>query len=211
MYSKLDLVNACLRAIGNDRVSDLEYPDVDTDMSITAVEEALVDTLSSGWWFNTESWNNLNPDNLGMIEVPATMLSFKMEDNCFVQADLVVRSRKLYDKTHQTFDLRPIIPSGGLRLRVIIALEIEDIPVACQQYIRTRARVKVMQDMDTDANKVEMEKSEELRYLAILERTHRKAMKTNVYNTPKVRNVMGSLQSPNNYFGGYNPMGKDEC
>lgn len=209
MYNQLDLVNACLRAIGNDKVSSLEYADVDTDAALDTVDETVVDVLSIGWWFNTEYWT-LTPDDNGEIEVPTTLLGFVIESPGMC-AELVVRSGKLYDKTNGTFDLRPVMPTGGLRLKSTISLEITDIPVACQQYIRTRSRVKMMQDMDTDVNKVGLEKAEELRYLSILERHHTKYQKLNSYKSPRVRNVLGSMNSQSNYFGSANPLGKDEC
>lgn len=210
MYTKLDLVNACLRAIGNDRVSALDYPDVDTDAAITVVEETTVDVLSQGWWFNQECWSNLVPNNEGRVAVPKTVISIRPE-GVPLGAELVVRSGYLFDKTNQTWDIRPLLPPSGLKMHVILLLELEDIPAACQQYIRTRSRAKMMQDMDSDLNKIELEQREELRYLAILERNHRNYMKTNNYNTPKVRAVMGSLASQSNYMGGPNPLGKDEC
>ena len=46
MYTKLDLVKACMRAIGNEQPVDLDNPDADEDIAISTVDEAIIDVLS---------------------------------------------------------------------------------------------------------------------------------------------------------------------
>ena len=212
MYNKLDLVNACLIALGNEKVSDLEFPDTDTDIAITVVEEAMVETLSMGWWFNQEDNWKLSLDSDGRVKMPTSVIDFRTV-RLTRHAELVKRSGYLYDKHNHTFDLSLLADHNRqIDLDMLMSLEIEDCPVVAQQYIRAISRTRFVQDLDSNSGKITRLAESELKYLALLERQHYRNSKFNVYGHSRVQLVLGGMTGPNT-FGGtdtLNPLGGGE-
>lgn len=208
MYKKIDLVKACMRAIGNEQAVDLDNPDVDEDIAISTVEEAIVDVLSYGWWFNTETNWKLSPDSKGYINIPDTIIDLRTY-RCSRDVDLIKRGGKLYDKTNHTFDMTNNLQNDGtIDLDMLMVLEITDCPIVAQQYMRESAVNKYLIDMEADALKVEASNNRLNKFLFLLEKQHMRNSKFNVYQHNGVQRVLGSMLSVNS-FGGYsgNPMG----
>lgn len=202
MFKKLDLVNACLRAIGNEQVGDLDFPDVDTDIAIVTVEEAVVDVLSHGWWFNTESHWKLTPSaSNGEIEIGDSIIDLRTY-RVSRQAKLVKRSGKLYDMTNHTFDLRPLVENDGtIDFDFLMNLVVEDCPVVAQQYMREKSLHKYLLDLEADNLKIQNSAERMHRFLALLEKQHYRNSKFNVYQHSGVQAVLSGMASVNSFAG----------
>ena len=136
MYTKLDLVNACLRAIGNEMDDSLEFPEVDTDIAKVTVEETIIDVLSQGWWFNTELNWKLTPNLAGEILIPKTIIDMRTSRQSR-NVQLVKRTGKCYDMTNHTYDMtQNVLNDGTIDFDFLMGLDIEDCPIVAQQFIR---------------------------------------------------------------------------
>lgn len=199
MYTKLQLVNACLVATGISTVPTLDNPDVDTDTAIMTVDSALIAVLKKGWWFNTEHKWLLTPSTQGEIDIPKGALKILQKDG--YTDDLVMRKGKLYSKTKHTFNMRGMYPNG-IELSFVLWLDIEDIPVSAQQYIRQKAITDTLAQPDGDNDKLTVSQGREFEYMTELQRE-------DVQHTEFNSRKFGSLQAIEAaMFGGFsNPLG----
>ena len=211
MYTELEIVNACLIAIGNERVTELDFPDTDTDIAITIVRESRIDVLSMGWWFNHEDNWTLPLDDNGQVKFPASVIDFRTI-RLHREADIVKRSGFLYDKTNHTYDLSPLTNTDSIDTDMLMDLVMEDCPVVAQQYIRATARTRFVQDLDANSSKLKKLEQDELKYLALLERQHYRNSKFNVYGHSRVQLILGGMSGPNTLSGiaTVNPLGGSE-
>ena len=208
MYTKLDLVKACMRAIGNDQAVDLDNPDVDEDIAISTVDEAIIDVLSYGWWFNTETNWKLTPNVDGFINVPDTIIDLRTY-RCSRGVDLVKRGGRMYDKTNHTFDMTLNTQNDGtIDFDFLMALDISDCPVVAQQFIRESAVNKYLVDMEAEANKINKSNERLVNFQYLLEKQHYRNSQFNVYQHQGVQRVLGGMQSVNSFAGdSSNPLG----
>lgn len=74
--TELDVINLCLRKLGEPPVSsvDVQYPTI--DLIRPALQEAHQNFLQEGWWFNTFDKVTLLPDINGDVQVSADTLVF---------------------------------------------------------------------------------------------------------------------------------------
>lgn len=210
MYTLLSMTNALLRAIGNDEIPDLVFPDTDSDMAVSTIKETMVEVCSMGWWFNTEHNWNLSIDKDGQLQLPKTVLEFKTEHD-LSRTILVRRGQFIYNIEEHTYDLTSVAVDGIIRMTLIMQLDLEHLPVVAQQYIRQVAMTRYLIDLEGDKLKVEVSQSNELKYLAIMDRYQLRNIRLNGYDAPRVGMVMGSLSSVNTFAGiPSNPLGSSE-
>lgn len=199
MYTKLQLVNACLVATGISTVPTLDNPDVDTDTAIMTVDSALIAVLKKGWWFNTEHKRLLTPNVQGEIDIPKGVLKLLKKDG--YTDDMVIRQGKLYSSTKHTFNMQELHPNG-VCLSFVLWLDLEDIPVSAQQYIRQMAITDTLAQPDGDNDKLTVSQGREFEYMTELQRE-------DIQHTGFNSRKFGSLQAiDNSMFGGFgNPLG----
>ena len=201
MYTKLDLVKACMRAIGNEQPVDLDNPDADEDIAISTVDEAIIDVLSYGWWFNTETNWKLTPNEQGIIFVPDTIIDLRTY-RCSRGVQLVKRGGKMYDKTNHTFDMLANLQNDGtIDFDFLMALDIKDCPIVAQQYIREMAVNKFIIDMEAEAIKVRESEKRLHKFLFLLEKQHYRNSQFNVYQHQGVQAVLCGMSSTNSFAG----------
>jgi len=208
MYTIKDIVNACLIAIGNEQVANLEYPDVDTDTAITVTHQTILDVLNQGWWFNTEIGMGLQLDNNNELVVPKGLLGMKTTGPS-INADVVSRSGKFYDVHTHSFDLKKYADHNNkVYFDFVINLEIDDIPPICQTYIRNKAVVNFLLAYDPTNNQLQSYEVRAQQSFAPLQQEQLRNRKFNSMDSPHVRRYMAALDSPNNYAVGHsNPLG----
>lgn len=141
--TKLEAVNAILRAIGSSPVQDLETPNVDTVMILETLEEKRRELLLPGWWFNTVYNTYLTPDPItNQIYLADTLLSVQPADT-----NLVLRGRHLYDLSANSYEFT----SPVLTNRVVQNVEWDDMPIAaqtcCRYMAEERSIVLILEDM----------------------------------------------------------------
>ncbi len=190
-----------MRAIGNEQPVDLDNPDADEDIAISTVDEAIIDVLSYGWWFNTETNWKLTPNEQGIIFVPDTIIDLRTY-RCSRGVQLVKRGGKMYDKTNHTFDMLANLQNDGtIDFDFLMALDIKDCPIVAQQYIREMAVNKFIIDMEAEAIKVRESEKRLHKFLFLLEKQHYRNSQFNVYQHQGVQAVLGGMSSTNSFAG----------
>ena len=190
-----------MRAIGNEQAVDLDNPDADEDIAISTVDEAIVDVLSFGWWFNTETNWKLTPNAQGFINIPDTIIDLRTY-RCSRGVDLIKRGGRLYDKTNHTFDMTENVQNDGtIDLDLLMVLDITDCPIVAQQYIREAAVNKFMLDMEADSLKVQASDKRLDKFLFLLEKQHYRNSQFNVYQHNGVQRVLSGMLSVNSFAG----------
>lgn len=211
MLTVLNIVNACLTAIGNTTVPDLDYPDVDTETAQTKFEESLMDTLARGWWFNMEpSWKQKPNSYDGRIEAPKTFLSFRTTGYNIHPEQLTVRGGFLYDLINHTQDLRGLVDNEGyVKLDIVQKLELPDLPYNAQRLVRETAVLKMLRAYDFAADKLKAQETEVQLATVMLERDHVRITKENSGTSRMVAEFTNAVGGANSFLGypHRNPLG----
>lgn len=174
-YTKLDVVNRCLAAMGELPVNTTENS---TNPMVTTALETLnqvtLDEQGIGWWFNTEVIK-LMPQTDGTYAVPTDVMSLYTLDN-FNPGWLHIRGRFLYNSDggeRYTGD-RPV------RLKVIRALPFEDLPFNAQKLVRASTVERFINDYDGDQQKLETASNDYTAAYTLCNADHIRAVKANM-------------------------------
>lgn len=134
--NKLNLVNKCLRAIGNTELPSGTNPNTVAEGTVYARASTLVDevamvVLNAGWHFNTDYQYELVPDGTtGFITVPNSVL--RIDSTRY--KNYTLRGDKVYDNTNNTF-----IFTDNIKVNLIWVVSYSDLSVAASHYIGNRA------------------------------------------------------------------------
>lgn len=141
--SKLDVVNGCLKTMGEAPLNALDNDHPFVQAALLTLSNAMTLEQGRGWWFNTDLITS-KPDAItGFVYVPADALSF---DSAYKQ--LVQRGRRLYDRYNQTYDLREYVE---VTASVIRSIPFEDMPPMAQQLIAARTWLDFQASYDADS------------------------------------------------------------
>ncbi len=127
MTKTLDIINACLQAIGEDPVTDStsSHPSAITARAHIARESRRIQ--ARGWWFNHETKIKLLPNENGEIVIPSNTLKV---DPSNPNIPYVQRGSRLYDPVQHTFNINaPVV------CNLVLELDIEDLPETAFAYI----------------------------------------------------------------------------
>lgn len=137
---RLEIINQMLSALSYERVNSLN------DNEEVVAADALLKRVSKqvqakGWSFNTDNISLVH-DQFGQIRLPNNALDIDPVSNQYVR-----RGGKLYDKKNLTFNIgKPI------RVRMVIELNIEDIPDRVVQYLADTATLEFIQNYSAEQN-----------------------------------------------------------
>lgn len=140
MNNELDIINACLDALGEDQIASIAtgHPELSNIQNI--IERERKRLLSRGWYFNKQE-RTFFPDNSGKILLPKTILSFEPKDEQVgVFSDL---GGTLYDNKNDTniFDEQ-------VELIVILDYPELNIPYLALDYLSLLCQSRVMHRAD---------------------------------------------------------------
>lgn len=145
--SKLDVVNACLKTMGETKLNTLEDDHPYKDNALDLVDRVLRDTSSLSLWFNTE-WMKLLPQATSKyIMVPTDVLKVDPVPQCGT-GRVSQRGRRLYDVSRNRYEF-----DGPLTVKVARLLEFEDCPYEVQMFVRDDAALRFQCDFDGDNTK----------------------------------------------------------
>lgn len=136
----LSCTNTVLRAINEAPVNSLTPPYTDTvGMALSTIDEIILELLSHGWSFNTESDVTLTLDVNGKYAIPPDVL--QVTPDCpRSNLDLVPRddagTLRLYNraKGQHTF----VLPAG-LKVTIVSLVDFEAMPQPYRRYVEIRA------------------------------------------------------------------------
>ena len=142
--NELETLNMLLRLIGSSPVNSLSTDHPDAANARATMNRIRRTIQRRGWWCNVDYNIIVYPDSAGVIRIPKTVSSAKME-NC----DLVVRDGRLYDKRNQT----AIFEEQQTITRWINLLDWDDMPDVMQEACAYRAAAEFVRDELEDPNK----------------------------------------------------------
>lgn len=140
---RLEAVNLCLRTLGENPVPDenIQYPTL--NMVQPAIDDAVAEVLTEGWWFNTRYNVTLVPDVNGDTTVPLNTLMF-YPDN----ARYSFEGTRFIDK-----DTGALLVDTPVEGRLVTLLPFEDLPDSAQRVVAYTAAYNVyVSDNGVDAS-----------------------------------------------------------
>lgn len=189
--NKLDMVNRCLRAIGetplpNGTLLESLQLGIDAEIAARIVDETMKEVQSVGWYFNTDYDFKLYPDEDNFITVPPNMLRMDTYDD----NQYILRGRRVYDVYNKTF----VIEKDYITADVVWLVDYELLPVEAYEYIANRAARKFGEEVIAAAEIVEVTRSKETdAYI----RLQRRQLQTQDYN---IQNKRVSTRTHNGYL-----------
>lgn len=145
--TKLQAINTMLGTIGTAPINTLVgVNSADVAMAQNVLDEISVAVQSQRWHFNTEHDVELTPDAAsGEIAIPQNALLVDIDSR--LEVDVAIRGNRLYDLKGHTYRF-----TEPVKVKMVYALEWEDLPQAARHYISIRA-ARVFQDRAVGSEK----------------------------------------------------------
>ncbi len=139
MLTKLDAVNKCLRAIGEERLNSLDSGVPDASAAEAIIDEVTTEVLSLGWSDNTEQGVTLNPGPNKKIVVSDKTLKVTGQRQDYYRR-LTIR-RPQVEGPHYLFDLATNTDTfkRPITVNVVRHFEFESLPNEFKNYIANRS------------------------------------------------------------------------
>lgn len=142
----LDIVNACLKTMGETKLNTLEEDHVYKDDALDLIERVRRDVSSLGLWFNTE-FLKLEPQATSKyIMVPTDALKLDVAPDC--RGRVVQRGRRLYDVRRNSYEF-----DHGVHAKLVRLLDFDDMPYEAQMFVRDDSVLRFQSDFDGDNTK----------------------------------------------------------
>lgn len=163
--TKLTVVNALLRVIGESPVNtiDLGHPDIVHALNIW--DEYSDEILSNGWWFNVETWQ-LQPQTDGTVVIPPDVLAVNTPDTNYIK-----KGRYLYDLENHTNDFTGATETN-LNLDLLMSWSVDELPPTMFNYILSACKLKMLMDLAFDGNKAQELQGEVQRRYFLVQKQH---------------------------------------
>lgn len=144
---KLDIVNECLRTMGETKINTLEEDHPYKDDALDIIESVSNSVQSSRMWFNTE-WLKLQPQvENKFIMVPTDVLSIDALSQCR-HYSVAQRGRRLYDVGRNKYEF-----DGPVTVRIARRLDWDFLPDIAQEFIRDDTVLRFQDTFDGDNTK----------------------------------------------------------
>ena len=133
MTTSLEVLNGCLRAVGERPVTDYNSLHPTALSARQTIQDVNRKFQGKGWWFNKEYNLVLQPQvGTGDIIVPSETLEVKPQG---AYSYLVRRNNKLYDPVAHSYHI-----SAAVTVTLTLLLPIEDLPSSAGDYLKELAR-----------------------------------------------------------------------
>lgn len=143
---KLDVVNACLKTMGETKLNTLEDDHVYKDDALDLIERVTNDVCSLSLWFNTEFLELVPQATSKYIMVPTDVIKLDVMPSRYGR--VVQRGRRLYDSRRNTYEFDRNVCAKVARL-----LDWDTLPHEVQMFVRDDAVLKFQSDFDGDNTK----------------------------------------------------------
>lgn len=175
MLNELEIVNAMLWINSEARVSTLSSTNPSVQDAKAVLNTVNTSVQKRGWWFNTEVIDLVSTlDN--EIIIPSNTLSIDPMDT---RKNYTQRGTRLYDLTNNTYKI-----SETVKVRLVILLDINELPLVVLDYIRHKAVFEYYMGNDGDPNKTQALFSLVKEAWALLQSEDLKNKDVNIYNSP---------------------------
>lgn len=134
--NKIDAINVILAAVGNSPINSLDEQEQSVDVynAIRILDDVSRQVQRRGWQFNTVNERVIKPDsNTKQIRYnPSWIELFPLDGNVYVK-----RGDYLFNQTNDTSEF-----DKDITLKIIEAVDFEDLPDCFKTYIVTKAAIK---------------------------------------------------------------------
>lgn len=208
MGTKLDIVNAMLRATGERPHNTLQTQHPSVLTAIDKVNEKNDEVQSRGWWFNRERHFRMVPDGNGHIAIPQNALSFSLVSPALQRSthEGKVRYVQRGDTVYDSWNHTDVLPAGTvLYADLTTLLPIEELPLVAFNYLRAICVREFYEDDDGDLQKASKLEERQIMAWNQLRSSELKAVGTSIYDRPAVQKVLyriGGIQQNPRYPGG---------
>lgn len=183
--TKLDIVNDCLKTMGETKLNTLEDDHSYKDDALDIIDRVVADVCALKLWFNVELLE-LRPDaDSKYIYIPQDVLKVEPRSR-YNQGLLAVRGRRLYDAHHNKYEFDRSVKAIVARL-----IPFDDCPYEAQQFVRDETVLRFQRDFDGDNTKYTKLQYSQQQSWILLKSEHIRQIKSNpLYERPAVR-VLG--------------------
>lgn len=156
--TELSAVNSILGSIGQAPITSLQFENPEIGLIYNIFQDTLIDIQSEGWSFNSFENIELEPDENGVIGVPANFIHVDVVDNDVDKTtNIVVLGKVLVDKNN----LEQITFEKPVKVNAILALDYTDLPVPFKRYVAARSAARAATQLVTNKELVAMLASQE--------------------------------------------------
>lgn len=175
MYTRLDIINEMIVSTGA-RPLTAEQNRHPLYMKAEQLLERIQSAVQSiGLWFNTEV-RNVAPQSNGEILVPQGCIKADPADR---HVNLTLRGRRMYNLDTGSFEI-----NEPVRLKMLFDVPLGDMPLAAQEYIRTRAVYEFYLNEDGGDPKLSHYRNNRDHGWNALYREHIRNRQVNVFDNP---------------------------
>lgn len=199
MFTKLQIINGMLSAVGDDPISD---PDSMYPSAIKArdtLERIDIEMQTSGWWFNKDYQVTLAASVSGEVTLPQNVLAVDLPND--LSTKYVQRGTRMYDKLAHSYTI-----GQSLVVNMISRLALTELPSIALVYLNAKCIEQFYVDDDGDTDKA----SRYLRNANIawtnLVREDLKQKRINANMRPSVQAIMGGIRPASQSVGYNNPV-----
>lgn len=145
--TKLDVINDCLKTMGETKLNTLEDDHVYKDDALDQLDRTLRDVSALRLWFNTEALDLQPQPPSGNVMLPTDVISVNAGTRCG-RYRVAQRGRRLYDVGRNTYAF-----TTDVKVVVGRLLDFDLCPYEVQQFVRDDTVLRFQQDFDGDNGK----------------------------------------------------------
>lgn len=180
--TKLDIVNDCLKTMGETKLNTLEEDHTYKDDAVDIIDRVVSDVCALKLWFNVEMLE-LRPDATSKyIYIPQDVL--KVEPlSAYYHGLVAQRGRRLYDSKRNKYEFDHSVKAIVARL-----IPFDDCPYEVQQFVRDETVLRFQRDFDGDNTKYAKLQYSQQQSWILLKSEHIRQIKSNpLYSRASVR------------------------
>lgn len=171
--TELDVVNDCLRTMGEVKLNDLQEDHTYKNDAIDLLSKVRRDALSRKLWFNT-SWLKLLPQATSKyIMIPTDVLKVDALSQCRLYR-VAQRGRRLFDVGRNVYEF-----DAAVTVKAAIDIGFEDLPYEAQAFVRDDTVLRFQSDFDGDNTKYQKLAQQRNDSLVALNSEHIRQIKAN--------------------------------
>lgn len=178
-YTKLDVVNAGLRVLGERPVNSLDSPHPAVASLLGSLATTLVALNADRWWFNTETITLTPQVGTKHILLSPDLLAV---DNTDPTINVTFRGGKLYDLKRGTYEF-----DNPVELKVHRYVDFDDLPIQARLYVGQTVVLNVQSELDGDGAETRKLSADVARAYNMLSAEHVRAVQANMLQRPGVQ------------------------
>lgn len=181
--TELNMVNTLLRVIGESAVTTIDPSHPDIQHALNLWEEYSLEIQSFGWWYNRETWQ-LQVQTDGTVVLPSDVISVDS-----LNLNYIKKGRFLYDMENHSYDFSDA-DTDDLKIPLIMYWDLEELPPVMYNYILGICKVKMLNDLAYDKNKIQSLSADADRRYFLAQKQQLRFGKPTAKSSPSARDLL---------------------